>query len=65
MERGIGNMKIKNIGNSELIKRYTEACFLITNYPDNKSYSKEWEKLYLELCNRLGISQDEIEGMIL
>ena len=56
-------MKIKNISNQELISRYTRACFLITNYPNNKTHSKEWNKLYTELCNRLNVNKDEMEKM--
>lgn len=55
----------KDISNSELIKRYTRICFRITNYPNNKAYSKEFEKLYIELCKRLKLSQEEIEKMII
>lgn len=55
----------KDISNSELIKRYTRICFRITNYPNNKAYSKEFEKLYIELCKRLKLSQEEIEKIII
>lgn len=55
----------KNISNSELIKRYTRICFLITKHPSNKAYSREFEKLYIELCKRLKLSQEEVEKIII
>ena len=57
------NMKIKNINNQELIFRYTKACFLITNYPNNKKYNKEWNTLYTVLCDRLNVDKDEMDKM--
>lgn len=51
---------IKNMNNQELVKEYTNLCFLLTNYPNNKSYNKKWFRLFSELCNRLNISEKEI-----
>lgn len=54
---------IKNMNNQELVKEYTNLCFLITNYPDNKSYNKKWFRLFSELCKRLNISEKEISSI--
>lgn len=57
-------MKIKEYTNAQLLERYTRLCFLITNYPTNKGYDKEFNKLFDELSKRLNLNEDEIKHII-
>ena len=51
----------KHLISAELVNRFENvenACFKITNYPNNKAYSKEFGQLEKELMRRL----EEKEG---
>ena len=48
----------KHLTSAELVNRFENACFKITNYPNNKAYSKEFGQLEKELMRRL----EEKEG---
>lgn len=56
-------MKYQNMDNVELLKAFETLCFRITNYPSNKSISKQFDRCEKEMCKRLGISQDELENV--
>lgn len=49
----------KKLTNEELLRQYTNACFRITNYPNNLSEHKKFVRLKEELENRLGIKKGE------
>lgn len=51
---------MKKYTNEELIKEFENACFRVTNYPSNKSISKNLGTLEKELCRRLGVDPKEI-----
>lgn len=38
----------KHLTSAELVNRFENACFRITNYPNNKAYSKEFGQLEKE-----------------
>lgn len=48
------------ISNAELIWRFEQACFRITNYPNNKTANKEFSKLETELAERLSVNIEEV-----
>lgn len=48
----------KHLTSAELVNRFENACFKITNYPNNKAYSKKFGQLEKELMRRL----EEKEG---
>lgn len=43
-----------HLANIELVNRFENICFRITNYPDNKAYNKKFQSLRKELIRRLG-----------
>lgn len=50
-----GNMRNYNhLANIELVNRFENICFRITNYPNNKAYNKKFQSLRKELIRRLG-----------
>lgn len=55
--------KIKEMTNAELLERLELMCFLITNYPHNKTHSKELARVEKEMAKRLGITDEELEDM--
>ncbi len=44
--------------NDELLRRFENACFRLTNYPNNKKINNEYEKLRKELEKRLNIDKE-------
>jgi hypothetical protein len=53
--------RIKDLSGVELLKRFETLCFLITNYPNNKTYANDFKKFEVEMCKRLGCTQEELE----
>lgn len=56
-------MSLKNKTNYQILKEFETACFRITNYPNNKSVSKEFVRLEKEISHRLGLTNEEIEKL--
>ena len=46
-----------------LLKEFALACFLTTNYPNNKTHYARFERAMKELAKRLGITDEELEEM--
>ena len=57
-------MRKKDMTNAEILKRYTNSCFRVTNYPDNKKEAKEHDLLFREIARRLNLTPEEIQGII-
>lgn len=49
--------------NLEILKAFEQACFRITNYPNNKKYNAKFSKLELEIAHRLNLTNDEIKKL--
>lgn len=49
----------KKLSDLELVQEFETACFKLTNYPNNKSINKTFDRLEKMLCERLGISEDQ------
>lgn len=45
--------------NEELLRRFEEACFRLTNYPNNKKVNNEFKRLRKELEKKLNINTED------
>ena len=55
--------KIKEMTNAELLERIELMCFLVTNYPHNKTHAAAFDRVEREMARRLGITNEELEEM--
>lgn len=57
-------MKLSEKTNFQILREFETACFRITNYPSNKSISKEFARLEKEIASRLKLTEEEINILI-
>ena len=55
-------MRFSQMSGTDLLKRFETACFHITNYPNNKSYTDEFRRLEKEIAKRLGAKVEELNN---
>lgn len=55
-------MRFSQMSGTNLLKRFETACFHITNYPNNKTYTNEFLKLEKEIAKRLNAKVEELNN---
>ena len=55
-------MRFSSLSGTDLLKRFETACFHIANYPNNKTYANEFERLEKEIAKRLSADVKELNN---
>ena len=53
-------MKITQMNNTELLMHFKSVCARFTNYPNNKSIAKDFQRTESEIAKRLGVDPKEL-----